>query len=256
MASTSGPSYPSQDASGPPASGWGCCLLKLFGLVAVIAILIALLLPATRSAREPARRMQCTNNLKQIAMALGNYESKYHCLPPACTVDAKRRPLHSWRVLILPFMEQKALYDKIDLTKPWDDPANKQAYETTPYAYQCPSVNYRPGHTTYLAIVGDSSCFRPTQPRRLSEITDGHDSTLMVIEVESARQVHWMSPKDIGEQEILSLGPAAMQPHPGGANAACVDGSVHFIRSDTKATVLRALISINGKDGAALQGAF
>jgi prepilin-type processing-associated H-X9-DG protein len=78
----------------------------------------------------------------------------------------------------------------------------------------------------------------------------------MVIEVESARQVHWMSPKDISEQEILTLGPAAMQPHPGGGNAAFVDGGVRFISSETKATVLRALISISGNDGAALQGAF
>jgi prepilin-type processing-associated H-X9-DG protein len=259
MASTSENPYQSPEADGQPprpAGSWGGCLLKLFGLVLVIGLLIALFLPAVRSAPEAARRAQCSNNLKQIALALGNYESTYHFLPPAYTVDAKRKPLHSWRVLILPFLEQRALYDKIDLTKPWNDPANKEAYEATLAAYRCPSANCRPGHTTYLAIVGAGSCFLPAQPRRLSDITDGHDSTLMVIEVEAARQVHWMSPKDISEQELLALGPAAMRPHRGGAYAAFVDGSVHFISSETKATVLRALISINGNDGAALQGAF
>ena len=74
--------------------------------------------------------MQCANNLKQIALALRNYESVYHALPPAYTVDAEGKPLHSWRTLILPYLEQQALYDKIDLSKPWDDPANKEAYET------------------------------------------------------------------------------------------------------------------------------
>ena len=151
----------------------------------------------------------------------------------------------------------ESVYDKIDLTKPWDDPANKEAYETTLHAYQCPSVNCRPGHTTYLAIVGAGSCFLPTQPRWLSDITDSHDSTLMVIEVESAAQVHWMSPKDIGEKEMLRSRPGChATSYEVAYNAAFVDGSVHFISSDTKATVLRALISINGNDGAALQGAF
>src|SRR5262245_3382414 len=65
-----------------------------------------LLLPAVSVAREPARRMQCLNNLKQIALALHNYDATYGSLPPAYIADASGKPMHSWRVLILPFLEQ------------------------------------------------------------------------------------------------------------------------------------------------------
>jgi hypothetical protein len=77
-------------------------VLTFFGIGTV---LICLLLPAVRSARGPARRAQCGNNLKQIALALLTYETVYHALPPAYTVDADGKPLHSWRTLILPYLE-------------------------------------------------------------------------------------------------------------------------------------------------------
>ena len=70
-------------------------LIELLVLMAILGILIALLLPATRFSRYAARRAQCTNNLKQIALALHNYERMYQALPPAYTVDANGRPLHS-----------------------------------------------------------------------------------------------------------------------------------------------------------------
>ena len=87
-------------------------------------IMAVLLIPAVSSAREAARRMQCSNNLKQIALALHNYHSAYGTLPPAYTIDVDGNRLHSWRTLILPYMEQDALYQQIDFSKPWDDPAN------------------------------------------------------------------------------------------------------------------------------------
>ena len=71
------------------------------------------------------------NNLKQIALALLNYEQAHHALPPAYTVDAQGRPLHSWRTLILPYLDQESLYQTIDLSKPWNDPANAKALETS-----------------------------------------------------------------------------------------------------------------------------
>ena len=175
-------------------------LLKWFGVLGVIAIAVALFLPSIRTAREPARRMQCANNLKQIGLALCNYEHEYHALPPAYTVDAEGKPLHSWRTLILPYLEQKALYDTIDLSKPWNDPANKRAYDITVPAYRCPSTNCPPGHTTYLAVVAPGSCLRPAEPRKLSEITDKHSLTLIVLEVDPEHSVHWMSPNGFGRR--------------------------------------------------------
>src|SRR5206468_2619679 len=98
-------------------------LLKAFTLLAVLgvlALLICLMLPAVRTARPAAYRNQCHNNLKQIALALRNYEELYHALPPAYTTDSNGNALHSWRTLILPFLGERQLYESIDLAKPWD----------------------------------------------------------------------------------------------------------------------------------------
>jgi type II secretory pathway pseudopilin PulG len=102
----------------------------------IIAFLFALMLPAGRVSRPAARRTQCKNNLKQVALALHNYADDHHALPPAYTVDAKGRPLHSWRTLILPYLDEQALYDSIDLSKPWDDPKNADAHEASLFSFR------------------------------------------------------------------------------------------------------------------------
>ena len=154
-------------------------VLKLLAVVGIVGTVIAMMLPAVRTAREPARRSQCANNLRQIALALQLYEEVHGALPPAYTTDADGKPLHSWRTLILPFMEEQKLYESIDLTKPWDDPANAAAFKTVVAAYQCPSVPWEhDNQTIYQAVVTPNSCIRATEPRSLSEITDGANKTL------------------------------------------------------------------------------
>ena len=86
-------------------------LIAVIGSVTVGGVLVALLLPAVQAARESARRMQCSNNLKQVALAMHNYHDTYQSFPPAYTVDADGNKLHSWRTLLLPYIEQAALYD-------------------------------------------------------------------------------------------------------------------------------------------------
>lgn len=214
-------------------------------VVAIIAVLIAMLLPASRSAGPASRRAQCTNNLKQIAMAITNYEQAYKALPPAYTVDAGGRPLHSWRTLILPYLEEGAIYRTIDLSKPWNDPSNAKALETSPSVSRCPEADGPPNTTTYLATVAPNGCLIPKVPRRLAEITDAHTSTLMVIEAGDEDAVPWMAPVDADESLVLSLGP---DHHSGGTNACFVDGRASFLKADTPARVRRALISISGND--------
>jgi len=229
----------------PSSSSW---IVKVLVLLAILVVLVALCLPAVRTAREPARRMSCQNNLKQIALALHQYENEYGVLPPARMVDGDGQPLHSWRTLILPYLEQQALYDKIDLSKPWNDPANREAYETIVPTYHCPSAEFSPTHTAYCAVVGPEACFRATRPRALSEITDGRERTLMVVEVDNQHHTHWMSPVDIDPPTILSWQEATGFPHPGIFLAACVDGSVRQLTSNVSKTTLQALISIAGND--------
>ena len=235
-------------ASPKPGTGPGFGLLWLLFIVGIIAALTALLLPATRSARPAARRAQCTNNLKQIALALYNYEQMYNALPPAHTIDAEGQPLHSWRTLILPFLEQEPLHRSIDLTKPWNDPSNATALATRIAVFQCPEVLELTNRTTYQAIVAPHGFLLPNGARRLSDITDPHGETLAVIEADDEHAVPWMAPVDADESLVLGLGPATKHHHAGGMNASFIDGSVRFVKAGTPAQVRRAWITISGHD--------
>jgi prepilin-type processing-associated H-X9-DG protein len=236
------------DAISKPSPRRGSRFVEVLVVLGIIGLVIALLLPASRSASGAARRAQCVNNLKQIALALIHYGQVHKALPPAYTVDATGRPLHSWRTLILPYLEGESLYQTIDLSKPWNDPANARAMETAVPVFRCPGANGPSNSTTYLAIVGPNGCFLPHEPRRLAEITDGHDSTIMVIEAGEEDAVPWMAPMDASASLVMNLGPTTKLHHPGGTNAGFLDGSVRFLKANLPASVRRGLMSISGND--------
>jgi len=221
-------------------------VLVTFG---VLGLVVLLLLPLSRGgSREASRRMQCGNHLKQIALGLQNYADVYGCLPPAYTVDAAGKPLHSWRTLILPFCEHKLQYEQLDLSKPWDDPVNQAVFQAGPSFYRCPSGHVARSQTTYLAVVAPGGCLQPTESRKLAEITDKTSLTLMVIEVPDEHAVHWMSPHDASEELILNLFKKGKPPHPNGTMAAFVDGHTFLLPRNSTPEVLRAIISIAGND--------
>ncbi len=230
----------------------GLTLIEVLVVLGCLSLLVVgmflFLTPATRQARPAAYRVQCKNNLRQIALALHNYHDRYDAFPPAYTVDANGTPLHSWRTLILPYMDQQALYDKIDLSKPWDDPANAEFAKTAPPGYRCPSSKSPTSHSTYLALVGTSCCFNPTKPRKIAEIKDGTSNTLMVIEVAADQAVPWMQPSDADEALFLSFTSKSAVPHKGGVNAALADGSVRFLSFTIPAEDRKALVSIANGD--------
>ncbi|HTU19628.1 MAG TPA: DUF1559 domain-containing protein [Gemmataceae bacterium] len=97
--------------------------------------------PALTSGREPTARSQSHNNLKQMILAMYNYQDTVmeHSLPPAALVDRQGRPLLSWRVLILPFLEQQNLYNEFHLDEPWDSPHNLRQLPRMPKVYSSPS---------------------------------------------------------------------------------------------------------------------
>jgi hypothetical protein len=117
-------------------------------MVLVIPCLIALLLPAVQQAREAARRTQCKNNMKAIALAMHNYHDTYGSFPPAYIPDENGKPMHSWRVLILPMLDQQFLYSQYDFDQPWDSPANRSVMDRMPAIYGCPSSPDAKGNTT------------------------------------------------------------------------------------------------------------
>ena len=244
-------------------SAGGCIALLAVGLffrsvqwfvagVGAGALMLGLVWPATGS-RPVARRAQCRNNLKQIALALHNYHDTYRCLPPAYIADEKGRPMHSWRVLILPFLEQEALYRKYRFDEPWDGPNNRKLASTVLDVFNCPSQSDDPSTmTSYVVILGPSTAWPGDKSTRWRDFADGTSNTLLVVEVKGSG-IHWMEPRDL---HVVQMSPRVNPPagqgissaHPGGANVAWADGSVQFLPESMRRGDLKALLTIAGEE--------
>lgn len=231
-----------------PPRRWGSTLLKVFLISAIVVVLIILFVPAPRNAIGAARRTQCKNNLKQIGLALYNYHDDYGSFPPAYTVDKKGRPLHSWRTLLLPYLEQTALYRQIDLSKPWNDLANAVAFETLVPSFQCRSASLPTNHTTYLGVADEDSIFNGSTPNAYSDITDSTSDTLMVVEAPPDRSVPWMAPQDADEALILGITKDTKTAHSGGFQVLLADGYARFISVNLDRATLKALLTISGDE--------
>lgn len=215
------------------------CLMLCGGLFA------ALLLPAVGSAREAARKAQCSNNLKQIALAFHNYHDTYGVFPAAYVADQDGTPMHSWRVAILPFMDQQALYDQYDFDEPWDGPNNRLLHQTSVPQYRCPSD---PGpsmiETSYIMVVGENALSDGPGQVDLRKIEDGISNTIMIVEL-AASGIHWMEPRDLDvEQLVAVLGSG----HADIVNVAMCDGSVRPIAESIDPEVLEAMCTIDGDE--------
>jgi prepilin-type processing-associated H-X9-DG protein len=209
-------------------------------------VLAALLLPATQSAREAARRSQCVNNLKQIALAMHNYHAANNAFPKQAFTDKDGKPLLSWRVALLPYLDQQDLYNKFHLDEPWDSEHNKALIKEMPPLFACPTrANLAPGATVYCGFVGNGALWDKDQGTSLQQITDGTSNTIAVVEAKDG--VIWTKPEDLSFDPEKGKFPfGAGSDHPGGFNAAFADGAVHFIKMSINADVLKALITRAG----------
>jgi prepilin-type processing-associated H-X9-DG protein len=216
-------------------------------------VLVALLLPAIQAAREAARRNVCVNNMKQIGVALQAYHDTYKTVPPAYFADAEGKPMHSWRVLILPFIEGNDVYQKYDFNEPWDGPNNKKLAALIPSVYQCPSGSEDDGQTNYVAVVGPETVWPGDAPVKIRAIIDGPSRTIQVIETVDSG-IHWMEPRDVSlDQATAGINghngpPSISSHHPGGANALFCDSHVQFLPDDVPPETLRALLTKDGKE--------
>ena len=242
--------YASPEFTSDPVSQkskWFATLVTVLGVAGCLVIVVAILLPARRTVPEASLRWHCRNNLKQIGLALANYKDTWHAFPPAYTVDSNGKRLHSWRTLILPFMDQQTLYDSIDLSKTWDDPANSKAYQSSIPGYRCTFSNVQANQTTYMAVIATNSCLLPTTSRAPPQIPQNLAENLIIIETDREHCVHWMDPTDVDEKWILGFSPETKFAHRGGTHAVCADGSVTFVGTETPAAERRAMISISEK---------
>lgn len=246
-------------------------LVELIVVIAISGILAALLLPAVQAAREGARKAQCSNRLRQIGLALQNYESALRTLPPGCL---QYRPWRgnprlknlAWSALILPFMEETTVHRLVDFDYPFDHPRNGEAARTRLASYLCPSaLDTRPssgrGRTDYAGLYGqritttrntDNGVFIYNWPIRIREISDGITYTLAVAEDVGGPDGEWINGSNVFEQSGRINDPNAWvgdneirSPHASGAMLLFVCGRVQFVSESMELPVLAAIITRN-----------
>jgi hypothetical protein len=227
----------------------GLRLTTLMVLVLVVGGLAGLLIRAVDQAREAARASQCFC-IKQIAVALYNYHDTYGSFPPAYVADATGKPMHSWRVLLLPFLEYSTLYQSYSMAEPWDGPNNRKLLDQRPSVYHCPSRVCGPTLTSYVAIVGPKTAFPGSKATKLSDIRDGTSRTIMIAEVSNV-DIAWTEPRDLDTESMSWViddpsKPSFSSPHSVGPAVIFADAMLRRLGRFQPAATLKALTTING----------
>jgi hypothetical protein len=150
---------------------------------------------AVKRAQTAAASAQSTNNLKQIGLAMHNYHDANGNMPPAAVCDKKGKPQLSWRVLILPYIEEEALYKKFKLDEPWDSENNKKLLDQMPKVYAIPGQKAGANETHYRVFAGNGAAFEWVKGVRLIDYFDGTSNTIMV--ATAATAVPWTKPDEL-----------------------------------------------------------
>jgi len=252
--------FPQQPQQGPPVRrgipAWAIVAIVCGGGFFVLLCCGALLLPVVQAARETARRANCTSNMKQLAIALQNYHAANGSFPPAYTVDANGQPMHSWRALLLPYLEDArsaALAQQYKFDEPWNGPNNSRLATQMPDEFHCPSSNSPAGETSYLAVVGPETIWNGTTGTPIRAIIDGTSNTIAVVEATDSG-INWLEPRDLSFDEAWLRGvntgqiPGIASDHPIDAMAMFCDGSVRALPEDIPQETLRAMLTKDGKE--------
>jgi Protein of unknown function (DUF1559) len=176
------------------------------------------------------KERQSQNKLKQLAIAMHNYHDLHRHFPPAVVIGPDGKTPHSWRVELLPFLDQKHLYDQYRQFEPWDSPHNKLVLRQMPDVFRSPFADEKSTNSGYFALVGRGTLFEGKDGVRIQDITDGTSNTLMF--VEAKRDIPWTKPADI------PFDPGKPVPQFGGFvkghfTAACGDGSCQILHFDS-----------------------
>ena len=185
------------------------------------------------------------------------YHEEHGRLPPAVVYGYDGQPLYSWRVLLLPYIEEGKLYEEFRLDEPWDSPHNLALLPRMPSIYRPPpnkAARVPPHHTVCQVFVGPGAAFEGSEGLRLaSDFPDGTSSTFLV--VEAGEPVPWTKPQDLRydpDGPLPDLRPLFRD----GFRARLADGSGRFIPRETGEETLRALITRNGGDAPGAEGEY
>ena len=230
-------------------------VLIICGVAAVLLLvcgggLVALILPAVGKARQAAQRMACINNLRQIGIAFHNYHDTHGTFPPAQIHDADGKPLHSWRTLILPYLDTVAGYDQYDFSAAWDSPENSYLSDRPVSTYCCPQEGSLTNETSYMVITYEGGLFDGQRASKLTDVAvaNGSSQTLLVVEV-PGKKVPWASPVDISLDELTGMIQSgqldAAVVHANGLNALYADASVNFVDGNVILSNLNSMVEAN-----------
>ncbi len=197
---------------------------------------------AARRRRPTDAATRTRDNLKQLALAMHNYHDVHGHFPPAVVMGPDGKTPHSWRVELLPLVEQKPLYDQYRFDEPWDSESNKKVLAQAPGVFRSPYDDPKSTNSGYFAFDGPGSVFEGPDGIKISEILDGTSNTIMIIEAK--RNIPWTKPEDIpfdATKPVPELGGFVK----GRLNTAFADGSARSFQTDRIKDDLRWLIMRN-----------
>lgn len=197
----------------------------------------AALAPAVSSAKAVSERSASINNLRQIGLAFHNYHDTYKTFPAAIQIGPKNIP-HSWRITLLPFLDQAPLYKQYRQDEPWDSESNKKVLAEMPSVFRCPRDQRTSQDTSYFTFVGPETLFG-SRKAIIAQIVDGTSNTILV--VESKRQVPWTKPDEIefdSRQAVMPLGGW----YPNGFCLVMFDGRALFLPQHVDQQLLKYMI--------------
>lgn len=198
------------------------------------------LLSPIAAARYNAQRMQATNNMKMLALAMHNYAHANRCFPPAVLYGSDGKTPYSWRVALLPYLEKGALYTQYHFDEPWDGPNNRKLLDKMPAVFRSPNEPAESKNALYFVLTGPGTIFDGKEGTTMMQITDGTSNTILA--VEAKRDIPWTKPEDIPYDPDKPL-PKLGGYFEGGFNAAMADGAVRFLSSTASEKILRLLIT-------------
>jgi hypothetical protein len=230
--------------------------IRVAAVVLGLSAVVGLVLPAAKAARETARCMQCENRLKQIAMGVSLYHDAHGCYPLPCTRDKLGRPMHSWRLLILPYFTSRNVDGNYDRNEPWDSPGNRKALAEFRHVYCCPTAEGWPPRSTttnYVAVVGRRPDWRHVDASQKNlDSQQQKADTFLIVEMANS-EIQWSEPKDIYLDDLPALRSLiANSPHrrsngyfcreTPAINAVLIDGDMLFLfPRDSTPNVLTSL---------------
>jgi hypothetical protein len=227
----------------------------LAGIVTLSIFAVYGFWPTVKGLKVRHDAIACMNNLQRIAKALNGYAVAHGTYPTPIVVDATGTPLYSWRVLILPYLDEAHLYANFKLNEAWDSESNSNLIARCPEVFITPNSNGT-SDANYALITGAGTIFPASGPLGPAQITDDHAATLLVVEVKN-EVTAWSAPFDINvaqlNRRIGARGPNAIGGnHVNGAAAVSVDERPLWLSNDLPPTILNAIISPTGNESIAI----